>query len=288
MRNLTIYRQKSFVASAAKMRVYIEDPTFGDVEINGVPCTLIGVLRNGQESTFSIGTEAARVYVVADKLSRGYCNDYYPLPEGEEDIYLTGKNHFNPFAGNSFQFDGVTDELVLENRKKNKNKGIVVLIAALIVGLALGFFVTRLAMKDAAPAKDFSAGGLTITLTEDFTQIPADGFALYCESPDVAMFALKEDFFLMPGAEDYTVEEYADLVFQNNPMAATAQLYTEGTLTWFEYSYTNTTEALDYRFFVFIFKSDDAFWMLQFATPEALAEEKADGIIEWAKSVSFS
>lgn len=288
MRNLTICRQKSFVASAAKMKVYIEDPNFGDVEINGVPCTLIGVLRNGQETTFSIGTEAARVYVIADKLSRGYCSDYYPLPEGEEDIYLTGKNHFNPFAGNPFQFDGVTDELVLANRKKGRKKGTVVLVAALIVGLALGFFGTSLALKDTAAEKAFSTDGMAINLTEDFTQVPADGFALYCESAEVAMFALKEDFFLMPGAEDYTVEEYADLVFQNNPMAATAQLYTEDSLTWFDYSYTNTAEALDYHFFVYVFKSDDAFWLIQFATPEALAEEKADEIVEWAKSVSFS
>lgn len=288
MRNLTIFRQKSFVASAAKMKVYIEDPDFGNVEINGVPCTLLGVLRNGQETTFSIGTEAARVYVIADKVSRGYCSDYYPLPEGYEDVYLTGKNHFNPFAGNPFQFDGVTDELVLANRKKGRKKGTVVLIAALIVGLALGFFGAYLATKDSAATKEFSANGVTITLTEDFTQIPADGFALYCESPDVAVFALKEDFFLMPGAEDYTVEEYAELVFQNNPMAADAQLHTEDSLTWFEYSYTNATEALDYRFFVSVFKSDDAFWLIQFATLDALAEEHTPRFIEWAKDVSFS
>ncbi len=40
-----------------------------------------------------------------DALSKNYCNDFYALPEGTEDISLTGRNCFNPGTGNAFRFD---------------------------------------------------------------------------------------------------------------------------------------------------------------------------------------
>ena len=62
-------------------------------------CRRLGDLKNGEEKTFLVGESAARVFVIADKLSKNYCNEFYPLPEGEEDVVLTGKNCFNLSAG---------------------------------------------------------------------------------------------------------------------------------------------------------------------------------------------
>lgn len=55
MRNLTIKRTKSFVACAARMKVYIEDPAAGDTTICGVVCRKLGDLKNGASETFLIG-----------------------------------------------------------------------------------------------------------------------------------------------------------------------------------------------------------------------------------------
>lgn len=49
MRNLTIKREKSFVGSLAKMKVYIEDPTSNEICINDISCRKIGDLKNGEE-----------------------------------------------------------------------------------------------------------------------------------------------------------------------------------------------------------------------------------------------
>lgn len=288
MRKLSILRTKSFVASAMKMTVYIEDQEYGDVMINDVPCQMLGTLANGEAGEFYISTIAAKVFVIADKLSKSYCYDYYSLPEGEEDIYLSGKNQFNPIVGNPFRFDGVEEPEVLESRKQANKKGLIVMIAALAAGIALGLGIFFLTSGLGGGKQDFSADGLTITLTEDYTEIPGTGFSLCCEGPEAAMFALKEDFSLMPGLENYSVKQYAETVFQNNPMAADSQLQTEGDLNWFEYSYQNLGEEEPYHFFVYIFKSDDAFWMVQFAAPEEIAEENAQKIEKWAKSVSFA
>lgn len=288
MRKLSILRTKSFVASAMKMTVYIEDQEYGDVVINGVPCQLLGVLPNGEVGEFYISTIAARVFVIADKLSKSYCYDYYSLPEGEEDIYLSGKNKFNPLAGNPFRFDGVEDPEVLESRKQADKKGLIVMIAAVAAGILLGLGIFFLATGLGGGKQEFTADGLSITLTKDYEEIPGTGFALCCEGPEAAMFALKEEFSIMAGLENYSVEQYAETVLQNNPLAAGASLQTEGNLNWFEYSYQNSEEEEPYRFRIYVFKSDDAFWMVQFAAPESNAEENAQKFEKWASTVSFA
>lgn len=139
MRNLTVKRIKSFVGCLVKMKVYIEDPRMGELQIQGIPCRRLGELKSGEEKTFRIGEEAARLYVIADTMSRNYCNEYYPIPAGTEDVSLSGKNVFNPAAGNAFRFDGITDEAVLANRKKGTRKGLWILILAAIIGFIIGF-----------------------------------------------------------------------------------------------------------------------------------------------------
>lgn len=138
MRYLTITRKRRFVACLMKMKVYIEDPQSHELIINGFPCRKLGTLKNGRTATFPIGDQAARVFVIADKLSKGFCSDWYPLPAGTENVTLSGKNCFHPGAGNPFRFDGVTDPEVLANRKKGNGKGILFLIICCIIGAMIG------------------------------------------------------------------------------------------------------------------------------------------------------
>lgn len=105
MRNLTIKRKKSFAACLTKMKVYIEDLTSNTIVISGIPCRKLGELKNGEEKTFQIGEQAARIFVIADTLSKEFCNDYYQLSEGQENVFLSGKNKLNPAIGNAFRFD---------------------------------------------------------------------------------------------------------------------------------------------------------------------------------------
>ena len=141
MRKLTIKRNKTFVASMMKMKVYIEDHSTDELVINDIPCRFLGEIKNGEEQTFEIGDEAARLFVIADKLSKDYCNDLYELPEGHEDIYLTGKNKFNMNNGNAFRFDNNDSPAALANRQRGKKKGNIVTIIAIVIGIILGFVI---------------------------------------------------------------------------------------------------------------------------------------------------
>ena len=137
MRNLTILRKKTFVACLGKMRVYIEDASSCELVINNIPCRKLGSLKNGEQKTFEIPEQAARIFVIADTLSTGFCSEVYSLPEGSEDITLAGRNKFNPARGNAFCFDNNETEEAKQNRKHGNKRGVVVLIvAAIVVALA--------------------------------------------------------------------------------------------------------------------------------------------------------
>ena len=138
MRRLWIERRKATAACLVKMKVYIEDPENPDITIGDVPCRKLGELKNGQQRHFAIDEQPARVFVVADQLSRNVCNEFIRIPGGREDVFLTGQNRLKPWAGNPFRFDGEQEPEVLENRKQVERKGSRVLVASIIVGLIAG------------------------------------------------------------------------------------------------------------------------------------------------------
>lgn len=123
MRHLTVKRNKTFVGCACKLKVYVEDAASAEIQINDVGCRKLGELKNGEEKTFEISEDPAKVYVIADQLSKSYCNEYYQLPAGQEDIALAGQCKFNPAAGNAFRFEGNNSAEVLAHRKKSTAKG---------------------------------------------------------------------------------------------------------------------------------------------------------------------
>ena len=296
MRNLTINRKKSFVACLMTLKIYIEDHAAGEMTINSIPCRKIGEIKNGEEKTFQIAENPAKVFVIADKLSKDYCNDYYELAGGQEDIFLSGVNKFNPANGNAFRFDNNNSEVVSANRKKGTRKGLAVLIVALIIGAIVGFFIANsltgfilsgLSSSPTPQAASFSADSMSIILTDAFRETEAENYTVAYDSQDVAVFALKEPFSLADGIENYTIEQYGHLVIKNNGLDS-AELETDGKLTGFRYEYTNPETNDTYQFFSYVYKADDAFWLIQFATLRENAEEYSQQISQWAESVTFS
>ncbi len=286
MRNLTIKRTKSFVACLVKLKIYIEDPVSSDIVINNIPCRKLGELKNGEEKAFEISERAAKVFVIADKLSKDYCNEYYQLPEGEWDIALTGRNKFNPAGGNAFRFDNNDSAEVKANRKKGTTIGLIVLIAAIVVGLVVGNLIGKGVTVKTIEPKTFSYDKMSITLTEEFEKTDMEGFTVAYGSKDVAVFAIKEPFSLQEDAESLTLKEYANIVIEKNNRDATVK--EKDGLTCFEFDYLNPETKEAYLYFAYVYKSEDAFWLVQFAVLKENSDTYEEKIGEWAKSVEFS
>lgn len=283
MRNLTIKRTKSFVACLMKIKIYIEDPTSNEILINNTPCRKIGDLKNGEEKTFQIPEQAAKIYVIADKFSKNYCNEYYQLPEGQDDISLSGKNKFNPANGNAFRFDNNESEGIIANRKKGTRKGIGVLIAALIIGVIVGLVIGFLSVLP--EDKTFSSDGMTITLTDSFHKTDMENFDIVYDSKNVAVFIDQNAF--TAANRNYTPEEYAEILAVSESLGS-GIVKTVDELIYFEYDFTNPETNVDYRSVTYVYKSSDAFWVVQFITSMKDADDYAKEIQEWAKSIRFA
>ena len=281
MRNLTIKRTKSFVGCLVKMKVYVENPSSGDFTINNTLCSKLGEVKNGEEKTFQIEEQAVKVFVIADKISKGYCNDYYQLSDGQEDVFLTGKNCFNPANGNAFRFDNNESEAVSTNRKHGTRKGAIVFALSILVGAVVGSLVAGGFFLKAPKEKVFSSNGMNITLSEAFKEATIENYTVAYDSKKVAVFALKEPFALEDGFEDITLDQYADFVIQANGLSE-IQKKTDNGLIWFDYDLDNPEANGTYRYFTYVYKTNDAFWMVQFATLKSNAEKESQEIAEWA------
>ncbi len=285
MRNLTIKRNKSFVGCANKLKVYVEDSISPEIEISGVPCRKLGTLKNGQEETFQIDYAERKVFVIADKISKNYCNDYYVVPEGYDDVYVTGQNRLDPAKGNAFLFDVISNESVIDARKKSQKRGIIIIIIAAIIGICIGLLPSILSKEKVEP-KTFSSNGLTITLTTEFEEQKADGFDVYFSSTKIGIFAFKELFYEYGyDYSDLTLEEYAELLLEANNLKLVSSVETVEGLTYFEYDYEDDSTGITYTSFSVVYKGSDEFWMVAFDTTQKKAQDYRADIIEMAKSV---
>ena len=286
MRNVIIKRNKSFVGCLAKLKVYIEDYTYGETKIGGVPCRKLGTLKNGEEKAFLIPDSAAKIYVIADSLSKNFCNEFYNLPEGQYDIYLSGQCRYNPASGNAFRFDGITDESVLKNRKKGTKIGIVVLIIAVIVGFIIGFIPSF--VNNDGDAKQFRCEEMQITLTDEFMKVPVADFDACFANEDIVVLVIRDDFSVMDGLENYTLQEYGELSLEVNELADVSEVKQNNGIMYYDYEAENTEENNTYYYYATIFKSEDAFWTIQFAVLTEEVEQYMPQIIEYSETITFN
>ena len=294
MRRLWITRRKATAACAAKMKVYIEDPEEGELEIDGILCRKLGEVKNDQKKHFSIGTESAKVFVVADRLSRNLYNEFVQIPAGQEDVFLSGRNYFNPGAGNPFRFDGVEQEETLENRKKVSGRGTAIIVTAIIVGILAGAAIGIGAVKSmlgpvphTVEATVFDCQGLRITLTEEFAETPVPGYTACYSAGDTAVFLLREGFDAMEGFEELDLNGYGAMILANNRMDQTVTLQTQDGLTVFDQVLSDAQTGTEYYYYCGLFKGTDAFWMVQITTLAEDAAQKVPQFRRWLGSVQL-
>ena len=303
MRKLTIQRGKSYVGCLAKLKVYIEDPYFSDLTINGTPCHKLGEIKNGETVTFDIGDNPARVYVIADKLSKNMWNEFYNIPGGFEDVYLSGKCYYNPAIGNPFKFDNNTGADVVANRKKNKKLGILIFILCIVFGIILGVFR---GMNDTsgevasgeevyqqmqeAEEKSFTAGKLSLKLNDVFDEpeLLEDG-TYYIASDNVIVYVVEEPMdTLNTTAEESDVDDYIALVIESNELVGQVTPVKDGNITYYEATYYDADIGENCAYLLAAYENGDSFWFVEFYTYESMYSDLKPAFIEWAKTVEFA
>lgn len=280
MRKLTIMRRKSFVGCAMKDQVYIRDEQAAELTIDGVPCRKLGSIKNGEQKTFEIGDEQQQIFLIVDKLSKNYCNASMAIPEGQEDVSLSGKHYF-VLGSNPFQFDGVQlTDAQQAKQKKDRRKGTVFFFSCVILGVVLGVVFPRaFGGTDTPSAKTFTKNDFQITLTDAFAETQLENFFVVYESKNAAVFTIREDKALFG---DITLEEYGNFVLQANNRTHLTLNKSENYL-WFEFNHTPEDQELYYM--GVCYQSGDAFWTVHFATPATNRDTFKETFTRWADSV---
>lgn len=138
--------------------------------------------------------------------------------------------------------------------------------------------------------KIFSKSGLSITLTDNFVEKSLLTQTAYYESSTAIVTTLKEPFENLESIglnKDSSLRDYAQAVINTNGFNNQGTYVQEGNgFTGFEYSASNTGVTINY--IAVVYKTNDSFWLVQFACQEEDSAAFAEVFDKWAKSVVFN
>ena len=163
----------------------------------------------------------------------------------------------------------------------------LILILAAVFALGACGQTEEAVPTEVAP-KDFKVSGMTITLTNQFQKATSEGYTACYETDDVAVFILKETFSLQEGLEDLSLDTYAELVRDSSASKASTTIFKQNGLTCMEYSFFSEEHDQTYSYFITVYKSSDAFWLVQFACRKESYDTYKNSFLEWGKSVRFA
>lgn len=129
--------------------------------------------------------------------------------------------------------------------------------------------------------KSFSKAGMTIVLTEDFTEQDIVTQTAYYVSQEAIVTALKEDG---SSIADYSVKDYAELVCTVNKLDSDVITSGDG---YSEFTYEKEISGKNYYYYARCFKNGTDFWLVQFACETKNTDKYASVFKTWVSAVTF-
>lgn len=279
MRNLTIYRRSAAAGRLAKMNVFIEDPNSDELVLLDHHYRKLGDLKNDEAKTFEIPEDAAKIILISEREDRNLRWSYYMLGQGAEHVELSGKTTLEKGGQFVFEFDkeGVkADQSALKKRHTKRRCFIRVLIIALCI---------LMLRSCKAEPKTFTVENLNLPLTTAFQkETPEDSLAKFV-SKKVNAYVYKE-IHIFYNTRNLSVEEYAKLIADNVDVDATITKNANG---WATFNYKRDLETIEAsHHFVYVYKTTNSFWVVEFVTPDRHSDKCSDDIAEWANSMYFT
>ena len=220
---------------------------------------------------------------IADKITKGICNDFYTIPAGKGNIAISGKNQLNLFNLNSFIFNGAPTREMARNRQYNKTLGGIIFACLVVIGIVLGL-IFGLANNG---KKTFEYDNMKITLTEDFAETDVNGWEFCFASKDATIFGRKETVKDYPLLENFSLNEYSKLVLSNTKIDSSVELKKHNDYYYFAYVSNNVGGKGDVMYYAIMFDAPDGFMIINFSCLAEKVEELAPQIFDWADSVRF-
>ncbi len=133
--------------------------------------------------------------------------------------------------------------------------------------------------------KTFSVDGMELKLPRNFKRQDYDGRpGLY--NGTYAVLIWREAFTLHPSFADMTLDEYVQALLSASNIDASIEII-DG-LHCFEYEVVQEGGTTKYNYFAVLYKSNQAFWTVEFASYFWQALSMRSEFISWAKMIEFT
>lgn len=284
MRRLTMARTNSYVDMLTTLHIYIEDSATGDTLINGIYCRKIGELANGERKTFEIEETAVKIFAILGNVCMDVYDEYYQLPEGSDHVFLSGQNTIHPTDGHMFRFDQNKNQQRKMSIKK-KRTILTISIAASLVLVCL-LVVAFWPKGPSSGQKHFVHGDMCITLTDEFEEVTVPGYVAAYMTEHIEVGVKRQEFYQHAALKNYTAKQYAQGMMSQNGIKSSV-VSKPGNIAYFIYTERNVEKGITYQFYCYVYKTTDAFWVIQFDVPLEQVARYDEDIHKWARSVDF-
>jgi len=134
--------------------------------------------------------------------------------------------------------------------------------------------------------KTYTSHGVSIDLPTSFYEKDLASVTAYLESNKAIISFIKEDFSTLEVVEitkDSTLDTYAKAVLENNKL--TSEMKTQKDYQYF--TYEKSASGKDFFYTSAVFKTDDAFWLVNFACEVKDKDTYKTEFLKWADTIKF-
>ncbi len=133
--------------------------------------------------------------------------------------------------------------------------------------------------------KTFSVDGIVLKLPDSFQKAVVDGRTGFYDKNSAVLLA-GDVFTAHPSLPGMSLDEYGNAIISGWNVDAEIKII-DG-LYCFEYETVEADSTTKYNYFVVLYKSNQAFWIVEFATEFWRASALRPKFISWAKMIEFT
>lgn len=273
MRKITL-TTKSLSAISKQPTIYVA-ASGGKKVIAGVRCRCVGRLKFGSKLIFDTASEGAEIFAVLDEGEENAVFGY-SIPVGQSEIAV--KIEQSSDKKPKISFSPVENDPIASKQSAIK-KRIVMISCAIILCVVTVFGVLHFPMIP----KDFETEEMRITLNREFSKEEQyDFYALYT-AKDCSVSVTRDSFFEYPFLAETNLVDYCEMVKEeyNN---TTSSVIEEDGLTYIVFE--QTIDRV-YKYHLYVYKSKNACWFVQFGCPIDKYDDRSESFTKWAKSIEF-
>lgn len=284
MKRITLITKSHILA---KMNPIIFIPTVGgEYIIDGIECKKVRPLLCFSQMTFDVGVDDKEFLLVteSDKENLGIFKCLIP-DEADSLIRVSAKETDHKIEVSFDLLDRNRGEAKAANRKGRVLIVVLAIIICNIVAICFAFFgdyIHSLASISKKP-HTFYTEDFTITLNSSFTIDEDDCFDMIYVTKFCYVGFSEYDYESYPEIADVSAEDYCDMLVKINPIAE-YDIVKDGDLIYVEFEEKLETK---YTYRIYVYKTDEAFWLVQFSSPTKKHDVWSANYDEWAKSVKF-